>query len=332
MDRARRLDAALDAMLAGAPLEDIDPDLRELVSLARTLVEQREALTPASRDSLRARLLRRPVVARRPSLRDRLAHALVPLVARSASLARVGAALLVLVLVAAGATAGSADSLPEDALYGWKLATEQARLALARATEDRAAAQLWIAEHRLAEAATLAERGRDVEADAAVSAFGEHVAAAAALLSRVPVQASPSLAARIRERLAQQERAIVRTSARLAATGAANQAALAGLDDVAAMVRPPSSLAPVRIATAAAQVAERAAAAANARVASPRPPATVRPQATASPVASPRPGQRSPTPRPATASSRQREEQAAKAAQESAKRAKEAADRTRDRN
>lgn len=66
-----------------------------------------------------------------------------------------GAALAV--ALAAAATLVSADALPGEPLYGVKVAWEQTRLGLAGTPADRAAVQMSVARHRLAEATRLAE-------------------------------------------------------------------------------------------------------------------------------------------------------------------------------
>lgn len=316
MDRSRRLDEALEAMLRGAPVEDGDPEIRELVRLAARLAESRDALAPVRREALRLRIMRRLDLGPRPSFPERLALAVRLLAIPAPVLARATVAVVLVVSLAAGVTAASADSLPDDQLYGWKLATEQARLALALDPEDRAAVELSIALHRLGEAAALAEQGREVEADAATSAFGEHVANAAALLQDVPPRSSAGLADKVRSQFEQQQRAVAAQADRIARSGKGEPAFAAALRQVTASVGAGSSLAPDRIAAAAAQAAQRAATSAGQRAA--QQPSTAQVRASPSPARS--------SARPLTPE-QLRAQRAAQAAQLAAQRAKEAADK-----
>lgn len=316
MDRSRRLEEALEAMLRGSRIDDADPEINELVRLAARLAESREALTPARREALRSRVLRRLELRARPTLGERLALAVRRLAIPRPILSPAAAVLAV--ALAASATVASADSLPDDQLYGWKLATEQVRLELALTPADRAAVELSIAEHRLVEAAALAEQGREVEADAAASAFAEHVANAAALLQEVPAGRSVATADRVRDRLQQQERAVAAASSRLARSGKPEPAFATALRQVKASVGAGSSIAPDRLATAAAQAAQHAATSAGQRVAQQPPAAPARATPSPSPARS--------TARPPTPE-QLRAQRAAQAAQQAAQRAKEAAAR-----
>jgi len=85
----------------------------------------------------------------------------------------------------AGATVAGADTLPNDPLYSLKLAGEDLRLTLAVSAGDRAAVQLSIAEHRLAEAEALATSGRDEDALVASSTYSQQIAQAAAELAEL---------------------------------------------------------------------------------------------------------------------------------------------------
>ena len=85
----------------------------------------------------------------------------------------------------AGATVAGADTLPNDPLYSLKLAGEDLRLTLAVSAGDRAAVQLSIAEHRLAEAEALATSGRDEDALVASSTYSQQIAEAAAELAEL---------------------------------------------------------------------------------------------------------------------------------------------------
>lgn len=344
-------------MLRGGRVEDIDPEIRDLVRLAAHLNRGREMLTPERRAALKARILRR-LDEPSPGVRlaDRLAGAFALLARPAAFAPRAAAALVVVAAFAASATVAAAESLPDEPLYGWKLAVEEARLSLAQTPGERAAVELSIAEHRLKEATVLAERSRDGEADVATSAFGAHLAAAAAQLEESNENPLPSALEQLRQNLVRQQRFT---------TGAQHPAnaqrttppAIAVLNELAASVGTGKSVAPDKVAEAAARAAERAAQDAARRAALPpreasrpstattsvttttstsaaRPSAEpVRPAATEPPKASPHrpdPTKSKDQAREAAAKQRaaleqQKAEQAAKAAREAAQRAREAA-------
>jgi hypothetical protein len=131
-------------------------------------------------------------------------------------------ALAILVVIAGalgGATVASGDSLPDDALYSFKLAGEQLRLAIAINPEDRAAVELSMADHRLDEAERLATSGRGDDAIIATASYGSSLADAAADLASVELT-DPRTAALVTQvqtsLIANQER-VAATVARLAA-------------------------------------------------------------------------------------------------------------------
>lgn len=260
MDRAAKLDRALDAMARGERPEALDPELRALVRLAILISESAEDLTPARRTALRARILRRLEEPRPPTRLERAAAAL-SLALRPLGLAgRTAVALLLVTVLAAGVTVAGERSLPGEPLYGWKLATEQVRLAVARAPEDIAAVQMSIAQRRLEEAGALATLEREAEADEAVSRYAEHVATAVAALTDAPSAGPPDhLVAGLQERLVEQQQGITAVRERLAAEGRAAPAALEALEEVASRVGGGQQVAATQIAEAAARTAERAA-------------------------------------------------------------------------
>jgi hypothetical protein len=167
-------------------LEEIgDARLRDTVRLALRL--HKDPFT-APDAGARARIRSQVMGSLRPhpaTIADRIALAFeilakpAPYAARALALAAIG------FCIAASTTVASAESLPADAVYGVKLASEQMRLALAATPEDRAGVHLSIAEHRLAEAALLAALGDDDGAIVVTSAYGAHVANAAAELAQV---------------------------------------------------------------------------------------------------------------------------------------------------
>jgi Domain of unknown function (DUF5667) len=176
----------LEAVARGVRrLEQIqDPILREAIAAALRLRERELRLDPASRVRMRNTVLAALVPAK-PTAADRVYGVFALIGMPAPMLVR---ALVVAVVIAGmlgGATVASADSLPDDALYGFKLAGEQLRLAVAISVEDRAAVELSIAEHRLDEAERLATSGREDDTIIATASYGSSLADAAADLASV---------------------------------------------------------------------------------------------------------------------------------------------------
>ena len=252
-------------------LEEIrDPVVRDAVAAALRLRDCDARLDPASRARMRRQVLAAMAPAR-PSFADSVmtVFALLakptPVLLRLLVVALAGAGLL------AGATVASADSLPDDALYGFKLAGEQLRLAIASTPEDRAAVGISIAAHRLDEAERLAEAGRDDATIDTTAAYGLSLATAAAELASVETL-HPKLAALVTQLQAQlraQQERVGASATRLSrdprTAGAA--AALAAAGPRAGAETSPSA---VRIADTAAAVTSRLAAVAETRAARPR--------------------------------------------------------------
>ncbi len=151
----------LEAVARGVRrLEQIqDPILREAVAAAIRLRERDFRIDPASRIRMRNTVLAALAPAK-PSASDRVYGVFAVLGLPAPMLVRALVVGLVIAAILGGATVASADSLPDDALYGFKIAGEQLRLAIAIGVEDRAAVELSIAEHRLNEAERLATSGR----------------------------------------------------------------------------------------------------------------------------------------------------------------------------
>jgi hypothetical protein len=161
-----------------------DPELREAVRIALRLHEDADGLR-APDDFARLRMRARVMSGLRPkapTLRDNAWTALWYLSRPAPYFVRAIAITAIVVGAGMGATLASADSLPDDALYPVKVAAEGVRLALAGAPQDRAAVELSIAEHRLAEAEKLAINGRTSDALVASAVYSAHIAAAAAEL------------------------------------------------------------------------------------------------------------------------------------------------------
>jgi hypothetical protein len=299
-----------------------DRQLRETVRLALRLHKDPfNGPDAAARNRMRSRVLGslRP---RRPSLGDRV-FLLFTLLAKPTPYAFRGIAMaLVVVTFAGGAMVASASALPEDALYPVKLATEQVRLALASAPEDRAIVQLSIAEHRLAEATTLAEQGDDDDAVIATSAYTEYVASAAAGLAQLETvdAKTAELVAQMQARLREHRAAAASAASRLGAKpSTANAGAV--LAAVASSAPVPSDLTPAAaIAADAASTAEGVASVAERKVTPPS-----RESARPSAAASQRPSEQSARPAGSGGSSAQ----AARPAQGVDPRAARAADAAR---
>lgn len=249
--------------------EIADPELREAVRTALGLPGTGPGLDAARRARIRRLVL--AAAPQRPRASDR-AFGLLSLLAAPAPYAvrALGAAVLCAGLVA-GTLVASADSLPDDALYGVKLASERLRLAVAVAPEDRAAVELSLAEHRLSEAERMAGRGSESGALIATSAYAAHLASAAAELSQIEAQAprAAALVAQLESKLAEQRGRAEGTALRLLADP---RTAVAGavLGTIASTPSGTGATAASRIAQSAAAVSARVSAVADRRVGTPQ--------------------------------------------------------------
>jgi len=273
-------------------LEEIkDPELRETVRLALRLHKDPYSGPDAkTRSRIRSRVFRtlRPGPA---SLADRIAITFEILAKPTPYAMRAFAIALVVVCVGASTALVSAGTVADDPLYSVKIASEQVRLALAATPEDRAIVELSIAEHRLAEAATLATGGYDDDVIVATSEYGEHLANAAAELAQVEsiTPETATLVTQLQQKIDEHRATAAAVSARLAddPTTAPAAAALAVL---ATTNVPSRDLSPAAaIAEQAADAADRAATVAEQKVtprssaaprATPTPQRTVATQAT----------------------------------------------------
>lgn len=230
-----------------------DPELREAVRIALRLHKDSEDLRGPddyARMRMRVRVMAglRP---RAPTLFDNAWTALWYLGRPAPYLARAIVISSLVLAICLGATVASADSLPDDALYPVKIAAEGIRLALAGSSADRAAVELSMAEHRLAEAERLAMSGRRSDALVASAIYTAHIAQAAAEISTQ--DDSASVGAQLETSFnAQRERAQKLATTLFADTSASSRGA-----DVLAMIAAPS-MAPGE--TGAERVAETAAA------------------------------------------------------------------------
>src|SRR5688500_12857513 len=215
--------------------------------------------------------MRRDVLARveprAPGFGDHLYNVLTVLAAPAPFIVRAAVSGVLVLSLVATASVASADALPDEPLYGLKVASEQVRLTLAQSPEDRAAVRLSMAEHRLAEAERLAVAGREPEALVAASAYGTQLAEAAAELASIErLEASgPTIVARLRERLADQQARAADIAERLR-TGIASAQSAPAFDTVAsAPPADPSGTLSELIAEHAASVTDQVAAAAAQR-------------------------------------------------------------------
>lgn len=210
----------LEAVARGVRrLEEIrDPILREAVAAALRLRERELRLDPASRARMRNTVLAALDPAK-PTLADRVYGVFALLGKPAPVLVRALAVCILIAGLVGGATVASADTLPDDVLYGLKLAGEQLRLAVAVSPEDRASVELSIAEHRLDEAERLASAGREDEAIIATAAYGSSLADAAADLASIESTdpRTAALVAQMQTTLAASQQRVAITAIRLAA-------------------------------------------------------------------------------------------------------------------
>jgi hypothetical protein len=210
----------LEAVARGVRrLEQIqDPILREAVAAALRLSERDLRPDPASRVRMRNTVLA-ALEPGKPTTSDRVYGAFALIGMPAPMLVRVLVAGLIIAGVLGGATVASADSLPADALYAFKLAGEQLRLAIAISVEDRAAVELSIADHRLSEAERLAANGLEDDCIIATASYGSSLADAAADLATIESSdpATAALVTQVQTALTLSQQRVVETAMRLAA-------------------------------------------------------------------------------------------------------------------
>lgn len=244
-------------------LEEIkDPELRETVRLALRLHKDPFSAPDArTRSRIRSRVLAslRP---HRATIADRITIAFEVLAKPAPYAMRAFAIAAIVATIIASTSVVSSSSVSEDALYSVKLASEQARLALATTPEDRAMVELTIAEHRLAEATELATQGNDDDAIVATSEYGEHLANAAAELAQVETLTpdAQGLVVQLQQKIDGHRAAAAATVARLAdspgtASAAQVLAVVAAPADPAASDLSPAAAIAAQAATATDEVA-----------------------------------------------------------------------------
>jgi hypothetical protein len=165
---------------------------------------------------------------------------------------------LIIAGILGGATVASADSLPADTLYAFKLAGEQLRLAIAISVEDRAAVELSIADHRLGEAERLAANGLEDDCIIATASYGSSLADAAADLATVEASdpATAALVAQVQAALTLSQQRVVEMATRLA-TDPRTAVAAAVLASVSATSAPSKDSPATKIADQAAAITTR---------------------------------------------------------------------------
>jgi hypothetical protein len=185
MDRKQRqLDRMIEEVSRGRrTLTTIgDPRVREAVRIALRLHADRPAeLDDYARMRMRARILS-GLEPRTASFADRVAMGFELLARPAPYIVRIVATAVIAASICMGATVASVETNSNDLFYPLKLASEDGRLALAGAPGDRAAVELSIAEHRLAEAERSAADGRTSDALVASAGYTQHIALAAAEL------------------------------------------------------------------------------------------------------------------------------------------------------
>jgi hypothetical protein len=275
----------LEAVARGVrELEEIgDPILREAVAAALRLRDRERRLEPASRIRMRNTVLASLAPAK-PTIADRLYGAFALLGKPAPMLVRGLLALVIVAGLLGSATVASADSLPDDLLYGFKLAGEQLRLAIAVSPEDRAAVELSIAQHRLDEAESLASIGREDDAIIATASYGSSLADAAADLASVESNspATVALVTQLQTALTASQQRVAATTMRLAADPRTASTAQI-LDTVSATASPSKDSPAARIADQAAAITARLAVVADDRAKLAEPKRVETPRATAVP-------------------------------------------------
>jgi hypothetical protein len=288
----------LEAVARGVRrLEQIqDPILREAVAAALRLSERDLRPDPASRVRMRNTILA-ALEPGKPTTSDRV-YGIFALIGMPAPmLVRLLVVGLIIAGILGGATVASADSLPADTLYAFKLAGEQLRLAIALSVEDRAAVELSIADHRLSEAERLAANGLEDDCIIATASYGSSLADAAADLATVESSdpATAALVTQVQAALTLSQQRVLEIATRLAADPRTAVAA-AVLASVSATSAPSKDSPATKIADQAAAITTQLVTLADDRAnladsrRTPAPRATVAPQTdppTAQPTTSP---------------------------------------------
>lgn len=216
-------------------------------------------LDPRHRSLMRQRILTMAPSA--PRVSDRAVTFLGVVGLPGPWLVRAIAVAAICVGVLASVVVASARSLPDEPLYGAKLAAEQLRLAIAVTPQDRAAVEISIAEVRLYEAERLAANAVPSSTLLAAGAYAEHVASAAAAIAEAdaPEPERAALVAQVEAKIEQQRARVNEVADRLAQDPRTAPAA-AALRPVGNTPQATHANLPARIAETAAAVGKRIAA------------------------------------------------------------------------
>jgi hypothetical protein len=253
----------VDEGLVGFHRGSVDTQVASMVKLAVEL-SQRDRVNSRSRAALRSSVARQVGRGAAGELGGRIG-AVRTFLRRPLWLVSRAAAVLLVSTLGAGTAFATAEALPDDPLHEAKLATEQLRLSLAQSPEQRVVVELDIAGARLHEAVVLGTQGRDTSAEVAVSAYGEHLANAAATLQEIQPGPPAVLVEQLRAQVARQQESVA-AAQRSSPGGDESQTALRILSDVAATVAGGDDVGPDRIAGSAALAAAKAAASIQRRV------------------------------------------------------------------
>jgi hypothetical protein len=172
------LDNCLERLFEGESIEDCLRDyprqaseLEPLLKTSLALLQKSAAIQP--NPEFKARVysqLQGMLHAKREKAEKK---AIVPIWRRRWAVAMT--TVLVILLAGIGTAAASADALPDESLYAVKLATEQARMALAFSDMDRAELHIQFAERRATELAGVARQGKSGEIPALTEEVANHL-------------------------------------------------------------------------------------------------------------------------------------------------------------
>jgi len=172
------LDDCLERLFKGESIEDCLRDyprqaseLEPLLKTSLALLQKSAAIQP--NPEFKARVHSRLQGMLRAKLEKVEEKAIVPIWRRRWAVAMT--TVLVILLAGIGTVAASADALPDEPLYAVKLATEQARMALAFSEMGRAELHIQFAERRATEIAEIARQGKSGEIPVLTEQVANHL-------------------------------------------------------------------------------------------------------------------------------------------------------------
>jgi hypothetical protein len=172
------LDDCLERLFKGESIEDCLRDypwqaseLEPLLKTSLALLQKSAAIQPNA--EFKAKVGSQLQGMLRAKLEKMKKKAIVPIWRRRWAVAM--STVLVVLLAGIGTVAASADALPDESLYAVKLATEQARIALASSGTDRAELHIQFAERRATEIAEMARQGESGEIPALTEQVANHL-------------------------------------------------------------------------------------------------------------------------------------------------------------